>query len=93
MYNNKRGHMTEQLKEIAYGYWWNCVHCGTENAYGLTEAEAEAEIAEWEEDNADLVAEGETGAGAVDWWYNVTAEENRAHAEEQHACRNCKKTA
>ena len=30
------------MKDIAYGYWWNCEHCGEENAYGLTDEEAEA---------------------------------------------------
>jgi hypothetical protein len=85
--------MIEQLKEIAYGYWWNCTHCGVENAYGLTEAEAEEYIRDWEQDNADDVLEGETGEGACDWWYNVTARENDAHIEEQQTCRNCKKSA
>ena len=33
--------MAKQIKQIEYGYWWNCADCGTENAYGLTEAEAE----------------------------------------------------
>ena len=53
--------MIKKIKEIAYGYWWNCAACGTENAYGVTEAEAADYIADWEADNADSVAEGETG--------------------------------
>ena len=77
------------MKEIAYGYWWNCKSCGEENAYGLTEAEADDYIKEWEEDNADLVEEGETGEGACDWWYNVTAEENDAHIEDKQHCWKC----
>ena len=81
------------MKDIEYGYWYNCVHCGTENAYGLDAEEAREYIADWEADNADLVAEGETGEGACDWWYNVTARENDAHIEEGHECRNCKKSA
>ena len=32
--------MIKKIKEIAYGYWWNCAACGVENAYGVTEAEA-----------------------------------------------------
>ena len=80
-------------KEIAYGYWWTCTHCGTENAYGLTQAEAEAEAREWELDNKDLVAEGETGIGSVDWWYNVTARENDAHVQAGHTCTHCMKLA
>ena len=39
------------MKDIAYGYWWNCEHCGEENAYGLTEDDAEAYAREWEKDN------------------------------------------
>ena len=81
------------MKDIAYGYWWNCAYCGEENAYGLTADEAEEYIKDWEEDNADEVAEGETGEGAVDWWYNVTAEENDAHIEEKHKCWKCTKVA
>ena len=80
---------TKKMKDIAYGYWWHCAACGAENAYGLTEAEAAAYIADWEADNADSVAEGETGEGACDWWYNVTAEENDAHIEEKHKCWSC----
>ena len=81
------------MKDIAYGYWWNCAYCGEENAYGLTADEAEEYIKDWEEDNADEVAEGETGEGACDWWYNVTAEENDAHIEEKHKCWKCTKVA
>ena len=77
------------IKEIAYGYYWNCATCGTENAYGLTADEAEEYIKDWEEDNADEVAEGETGEGACDWWYNVTAEENDAHIEDKETCWKC----
>ena len=32
------------MKTIEYGYWWNCASCGEENAYGLTEKEAEEYI-------------------------------------------------
>ena len=52
--------MAKQIKQIEYGYWWNCADCGTENAYGLTEAEAEEYIKDFEENNAEEVAEGET---------------------------------
>ncbi len=77
------------MKQIEHGYWWYCKSCGTENAYGLNEQEAEEYIKDWEEDNADEVAEGETGYGACDWWYNVVAEENDAHIEEKHKCWKC----
>ena len=69
------------MKDIAYGYWWNCEHCGEENAYGLTEEETDAYIKDWEEDNADLVAQGETGESVVDWNYDVIARENEMHKD------------
>lgn len=79
-----------KIKDIAYGYWWNCAACGAENAYGLTQAEADDYIKEWEEDNADEAEEDkETGESACDWWYNVIAEESDAHIEEGQACYSC----
>ena len=81
--------MQKGMKQIEYGYWWNCAACGEENAYGLTEAEAEVYIREWEENNADEVAEGETGYGVCDWNYNVIAEENDEHIEEGECCWKC----
>ena len=85
--------MIEQLKEIAYGYYWHCAHCGVENAYGLDAREGIAAIEEWADDNADLIAEGEDAQAAIDWQYNVAAEEHKLHIEEQQECRTCKKTA
>ena len=79
----------QTMKDIVMGYYYRCEHCGIENAFGVTQPELDDEIAEWEADNADLVAEGETGYGACDWWYNVTAEENRAHIEQAHKCWKC----
>tara|TARA_E500000178_G_scaffold161776_1_gene161368 strand:- start:184 stop:507 length:324 start_codon:yes stop_codon:yes gene_type:complete len=81
--------MQKQIKQIEYGYWWNCKSCGTENAYGLTEAEADEYIKDFEENNAEEVAEGETGEGACDWNYNVIAEENDAHIEDKEKCWKC----
>ena len=85
--------MIETLKELAYGYYWNCAHCGIENAYGLDAREGTAAIEQWQEDNRDLIAEGEDAQAAIDWTYNVAAEENKLHIEEQQKCRNCKKSA
>tara|TARA_B100000900_G_C20414591_1_gene648311 strand:- start:579 stop:863 length:285 start_codon:yes stop_codon:yes gene_type:complete len=79
----------QTMKDIALGYYYNCMHCGVENAFGVTQQEADAEALEWERDNADLVEDGETGEGSVDWWYNVTAEENNAHIEQAHKCWKC----
>ena len=80
------------MKEIVMGYYYNCEHCKVENAFGVTQQELDDEIKEWEEDNADLVEEGETGYGACDWWYEVTAKENNAHIEAEHKCWSCAKT-
>ena len=80
------------MKDIAYGYWWNCEHCGEENAYGLTEDEAEAYALEWENDNPEML-EHETGMGVVDWNYDVIAKENEMHKEEKNKCWKCKKVA
>ena len=77
------------MKDIVMGYYYNCEHCGSENAFGVTHQELDDEIQEWEQDNADLVAEGETGMSACDWWYEVTAEENSAHIEQAHKCWKC----
>lgn len=80
--------MTE-LKEIAYGYYWHCATCGTENAYGLDAREGITAIEEWAEDNADLIAEGEDAQAAIDWQYNVAAEEHKLHVEEGQKCWHC----
>ena len=85
--------MIETLKELAYGYYWNCTHCGAENAYGLDAREGTAAIEEWALDNADLIAEGEDAQAAIDWTYNVAAEENKLHIEDKQLCRACKKSA
>jgi hypothetical protein len=79
----------QQMKEIAYGYYYNCEHCGVENAYGVTQQEADDYVREWEQDNKDLVEQGDTGEGACDWWYNVTAEENDAHINDKERCWQC----
>ena len=78
------------MKAIEYGYWYNCVHCGTENAYGLDAEEAKEYIADWEADNADLVAEGEDdGERVADWNYNVIAREADEHVEQGQKCWHC----
>jgi hypothetical protein len=82
----------QTMKDIVMGYYYRCEHCGIQNAFGVTQQELDDEIAEWEADNADLVAEGETGESACDWWYNVTAEENDAHVEQEHKCWSCNGT-
>ena len=78
------------MKDIVYGYWWNCEHCGEENAYGLTDEEAEAYALEWEKENPEML-EHETGMGVVDWNYDVIARENEMHKEEKQKCWKCKK--
>lgn len=49
-----------------YAYTWNCKKCGTENEFSMTPQEKQEYIDDWEADNQDLVADGETGQGALD---------------------------
>jgi len=49
-----------------YGYTWNCKKCGAENEFTMTPQEKQEYINDWEADNQDLVADGETGEGALD---------------------------
>ena len=49
-----------------YGYTWNCKKCDAENEFTMTPQEKQEYINNWEEDNQDLVADGETGEGALD---------------------------
>ena len=48
-----------------YGYTWNCKKCGTENEFSMSRKDAQEYIDEWEADNEDLVADGETGSAAL----------------------------
>jgi len=48
-----------------YGYTWNCKKCGTENEFSMSRQDAQEYIDEWEADNEDLVADGETGSAAL----------------------------
>ena len=49
-----------------YGYSWDCRKCGAENEFSLSRQAAQEYIDDWEKDNEDLVADGETGSGALD---------------------------
>jgi DNA-directed RNA polymerase subunit M/transcription elongation factor TFIIS len=48
-----------------YGYTWNCKKCGTENEFSMSRKDAQEYIDDWEADNEDLVADGETGEAAL----------------------------
>lgn len=48
-----------------YGYTWNCKKCGTENEFSMSRQDAQEYIDDWEADNQDLVADGETGSAAL----------------------------
>ena len=58
-----------QEDDESYGYEWECSNCGTENQFDMTPQERAQYIKDWEEDNQDLVADGETGlvCGIVHW--------------------------
>ena len=62
---------TTQVKGVKedsdnYAYTWNCEKCSTQNEFSMTPQEKQEYINDWEADNQDLVADGETGQGALD---------------------------
>ena len=66
-----RDYLAETVNEVAeeqddYAYTWNCKKCGDENEFSMTPQEKQEYIDDWEADNQDLVADGETGQGALD---------------------------
>ena len=63
MYDEVKG-VKENLDDD-YGYTWNCKKCGTENEFTMTPQEKQEYIDDWEADNEDLVADGETGEAAL----------------------------
>ena len=76
-----------RLKELSgleeddesYGYEWECSNCGTENEFVMTPQERAQYIKDWEADNQDLVANGETGENALNNLLDDTGEESGMH--------------
>jgi len=56
----------DEASDDDYGYTWNCKKCGAENEFTMTPQEKQEYIDDWEADNQDLVADGESGQGALD---------------------------
>jgi len=70
-----------------YGYTWNCKKCGSENEFTMTPQEKQEYINDWEADNQDLVADGETGEGALDNLLLDQGEESGMHYGDK--CAKC----
>jgi hypothetical protein len=76
-----------ESNEDSYEYDWACEKCGAENRFVMTPQEADEYIKNWEEDNEDLVADGETGQAALDnLIYDAGAESNLHHGEKCIKC-------
>ena len=76
-----------QEEDDDYGYTWNCKKCGAENEFRMTPQEKQEYIDDWEADNQDLVADGETGEGALDNLLLDQGEESGFHYGDK--CKNC----
>ena len=84
-----------RLKELSgleeddesYGYEWECSNCGTENEFVMTPQERAQYIKDWEADNQDLVANGETGENALNNLLDDTGEESGMHYGQK--CMKC----
>jgi len=80
-----RDYLAETINEGAgdlqddYGYTWNCKKCNAENEFTMTPQEKQEYIDDWEADNQDLVADGETGEGALDNLLMDQGEESGMH--------------
>jgi hypothetical protein len=69
------------------GYSWNCKKCGTANEFRMTPQEQQEYIDDWEKDNQDLVADGETGESALDWVLTTIGQESEMHIGSK--CKKC----
>jgi len=84
-----------RLKELSgleeddesYGYEWECSNCGTENEFEMSPQERAEYIKNWEENNQDLVADGETGLNALNNLLDDTGAESGMHYGEK--CIKC----
>ncbi len=76
-----------QEDDESYGYEWQCSNCGTENEFVMTPQERAQYIKDWEADNQDLVADGETGENALNNLLDDTGEESGMHYGQK--CMKC----
>jgi len=70
----------------SYGYEWECANCGTENEFEMSPQERAEYIKDWEEDNQDLVADGETGLDALNNLLDTGAESGMHYGEKCIKC-------
>ena len=70
----------------SYGYEWECSNCGTENEFVMTPQERAQYIKDWEEDNQDLVADGETGLDALNNLLDTGAESGMHYGQKCIKC-------
>ena len=75
-----------QEDDESYGYEWECSNCGTENQFDMTPQERAQYIKDWEEDNQDLVADGETGLDALNNLLDTGAESGMHHGQKCIKC-------
>jgi hypothetical protein len=70
----------------SYGYEWECANCGTENEFEMSPQERAQYIKDWEEDNQDLVADGETGLDALNNLLDTGAESGMHYGQKCIKC-------
>jgi len=70
----------------SYGYEWKCSNCGTENEFEMTPQERAEYIKDWEADNQDLVADGETGLDALNNLLDTGAESGMHYGQKCIKC-------
>ena len=75
-----------QEDDESYGYEWECSNCGTENQFDMTPQERAQYIKDWEEDNQDLVADGETGLDALNNLLDTGAESGMHYGQKCIKC-------
>ena len=75
-----------QEDDESYGYEWECSNCGTENQFDMTPQERAQYIKDWEADNQDLVADGETGLDALNNLLDTGAESGMHHGQKCIKC-------
>jgi hypothetical protein len=73
-------------EDESYGYEWECSNCGTENQFDMTPQERAEYIKDWEEDNQDLVADGETGLDALNNLLDTGAESGMHYGQKCIKC-------
>lgn len=77
----------ETEKHYVEEYDWECEKCGHENVFGMTQQEADEYIENWERENPEAVADGDSGESTLDWNMNVIGPDSEMHRGQK--CANC----